>query len=369
MAKKSKNQKFIFNKTSIVIFIVISLVLTALTFIFKTNIESFLNKNSLTDVIDDNGLVMHTIDVGQAEAIMIKLPDGKNMLVDSGEKGKTNTERLKGYLLNNYFSNLENKEIDYFLLTHSDSDHSGGAPMIFDTFKVNKVFRPNLFSTLVESDEAKNAASRAQKVESAIWGETITKMYAEEDCEIVFSRAGIEIIEEEYSIKFLSPNVEEYDDVNSYSPLVVIEYENRRIMLTGDATLETEELAINNLIKCDILKVAHHGSKTSTGAEFLEKVKPNYAIISCNNEGNNYGHPHQEVLNRLLNYVQEKNIFRTDINGNILTNITESGEILFALDVKSSGAYIKAEYVLVGTIGVLFVVCFSINFSKKRKIS
>jgi len=365
MAKKNK-QKYKFTKTSIIVFLVITIILSAITFIFKDKIEAYLNSDNVSSVIDYNGLVMHTIDVGQAEAIMLKLPDGKNMLVDSGERGSEKTELLKSYLNNNYFSETENKEIDYFIITHSDSDHCGGAPMIFETYIVNKVFRPNIFSDRVAS-ESSLAPENAKWATSVIWGDTITKMY-EENCEVEFSKAGIEIIEETYSIKFLAPTEDYYSDVNSFSPIIVVEYENRRIMLTGDATSTTETKALNNLFECDILNVAHHGSSTSTCEEFLEKVKPDYAIISCNSEdSNDYGHPHQVVLNRLLNYMPEKNIYRTDLNGNIILCIKNNGEIAIALDVQITHAKIKAEYVLVGAVAVLFVICFSVSFSKKRK--
>lgn len=366
MAKRKK-QQFIFTKTSIIIFLVLSIILSAFTFVFKDKIEAFLNNDNVSSVIDYNGLVMHTIDVGQAEAIMLKLPDGKNMLIDSGERGEEKTNRLKSYLDNNYFSETVNKEIDYFIITHSDSDHCGGAPMIFETYNINKVYRPNIFSSKVASEESIVTSYSKKWVDTNIWRDTINGMY-EENCEIEFSKAGIEIVEQSYSIEFLAPTENNYSDVNSYSPLIVVEYNNKKIMLTGDATDDTELDAINNLVDIDILNVAHHGSSSSSCEEFLEKVKPEYAIISCNSEdSNNYGHPHQEVLNRLLEYMPEKNIYRTDLNGNIILCINTNGEIAIALDVQITHAKIKAEYILISVIVMLFVICFSVSYSSKRK--
>lgn len=368
MAKKSNKQKFTFTRTSIIVFLILAIILSACTFIFKDKIEAYLNNDNVSSVIDYNGLVMHTIDVGQAEAIMIKLPDGKNLLVDSGERGDEKTELLKSYLNNNYFSETTNDVIDYFVITHSDSDHCGGAPMIFETFEVSKVYRPNIFSSKVASEENIVTSYTKKWVDTNIWRDTITKMYEEENCTIEFSKAGIEIIEESYAIKFLAPTENNYSNVNSYSPLIVVEYQSKRIMLTGDATIDTETKALENLIECDILNVAHHGSSTSTCAEFLQKVNPNYAIISCNSEdSNDYGHPHQEVVNRLLNYMPEKNIYRTDLNGNIILCIKTDGEIAVALDVQITHAKIKAEYLLICGLAVLFVICFSVSYSKKRK--
>ena len=363
--KKTKKVKYHFTKTSVIIFLLLSVLLTICAFVFKKPIESFVNKEN-KNIIDYNGLVMHTIDVGQAEAIMIKLPDNKNMLIDSGNTGETKNEILKSYLNNNYFSQTTNKEIDYFVITHSDSDHCGGAVMIFNEYQVNKVFRPNIFSSKVESDVNIVTDYTKKYADTNIWKNVITSMYSEPNCEIVFSKKGIEILEESYSIKFYSPTENNYKNVNGYSPLIAIEYKSKKIMLTGDATIETEQKALENIPRCDVLKVAHHGSTTSTSVEFLEKVNPSYAIISCNkNDGNNYGHPHQEILNRLMEFMPSKNIYRTDLNGNIVLNIDEKANINVLLDVQGNTYYIKVEYLLIGSIMVVFVLCF--GFSKNKK--
>lgn len=362
-----KKKKFTFTKTSIVAFLILSLILTALIFVFKKPIENLINSKTRVDVVDYSGLVMHTIDVGQAEAIMIKLPDGKNMLVDSGERGSERNEKLKSYLDNSYFRDLENKEIDYFVLTHSDSDHIGGAVMIFNSFQVNKVFRPNIFSSRVDSESDIETTYNKKFVDTLIWGNVISAMYSEPNCEIEFSKAGINIVESNYSIKFYAPTENNYSDVNSYSPLIVIEYQQRKIMLTGDATVDTEEKALSGLPVCDVLNVAHHGSDTSSSEEFLEKVRPSYAVISANkNDSNNYNHPHQVVINRLLEYMTEDKIYRTDLNGNIILSVNPSGEIGVLLDVQNTSFYIRAEYILIAGICVLFVLCFSISYSKNK---
>ena len=365
--KKSTKPKFKFSKVSIIVFLILTVLLTVFAFVFKTQIENLVNYNSTSESITYDGLVMHTINVGQAEAIMLKLPDGKSMLVDSGNTGNSKNEKLKSYLLNNYFNQvgkISNGEyvIDYFVITHSDADHIGGASMIFDTFQVNKVFRPNIFADTAEPDKSYDAGYTKKTIESDEWNKVVTKMYAEENCEVVFSKAGIKIVEENYSIKFCAPTQNNYSNVNGYSPIIIVEYASRKIMLTGDATTESEEKAISNLEKCDVLKVAHHGSKTSTSEKFLEVVKPSYAIISVNSEERkNYGLPKQEILNRLMKYMPEKNIFRTDKNGNIVLCITDDSNLSFVLDVQNNSYYIKVEYILAGSVLVLFVVCFSVG--------
>ena len=368
---KTKKQSYKITKTGIILFLILSIILITLTFCFKTQIEEKLNSGTNALVIDYNGLVMHTINVGQAEAIMIKLPDNKNMLVDSGgngTKGSKTPEELIDYLNNTYFASTTNKVIDYFVITHSDADHVGGASLIFESYQVNKVYRPNIFSTKVEADVNYVADYTKKEVTTEIWKNTVNSMYAEPDCEVIFSKAGINISGENYTIKFCSPTENYYSDVNAFSPLIEISFSGRKLLLTGDATYKSETTALENLSDVDILKVAHHGGNTGTGEDFLEIVKPEYAIFSCNSEGNNYGHPTQEVLNRVMNYVLDNNIYRTDLNGNILMSISSTGEIAFETDVENASFYIRAEYLLIFAEGVLFTICFCIKSKNKGEV-
>jgi len=363
MARKKTKVKLNFTKTRVIVFFLTTIVFTILAFSFKTPIENLVNKQA-NNIISYDGLVMHTIDVGQAEAIIIKLPDNKNMLIDSGNTGKVKNEILNSYLTNSYFTQTSNNKIDYFVITHSDSDHCGGAVMILENYQVNKVFRPNLFSSLVASESTIPTSYTKKYVDegksSSVWQKVITAMYNEPNCEIEFSHAGIEIIEQDYSIKFYAPTEDNYSNVNSYSPLIVVEYKSKKILLTGDATTKTEEKVLDTIPRCDILNVAHHGSNTSSCMSFLEKVSPKYAIISCNNkDGNNFNHPHQEVINRLLEFMPANNIYRTDLNGNIVFNISEESEINILVDVQGNIYYIKVEYILIGFIAITFVLCFS----------
>ena len=137
---------FKFSTVRLVCFLVIVAITLAVGFLFKAPIESALNKTSLqsTDIseIDNNGLVVHFIDVGQGDSIAIKLPDGKKMLIDAGTaKSK---DSLVNYLKNNFFENDDNI-FDYVLLTHSDADHCGGMVAICENFVINKIFRPYMY--------------------------------------------------------------------------------------------------------------------------------------------------------------------------------------------------------------------------------
>lgn len=367
MAKKKSKQKISlkFTTLSVVLFIIISIALCFVGFVFKSKIEGILNYNSETTVIDYNGLVMHTIDVGQAEAIIIKLPDNKNMMIDSGNNTNESREKLLNYLENTYFVATENKKIDYFILTHSDADHVGGVKQVFDKYEILKTFRPKIYSSQNSQDQAiSDTLTKSNIVTTNIYATAITSIY-NEGCEIEYIESGIEINQTSYSINFYAPISDYYSNVNDYSSLISIEYCSKTIMLTGDITSETEAEVLTKytLPLVDVLNVAHHGSKYSSSAEFLEAIKPKYAVISC---GGKYDHPNVETLNRLSRYMNENCIFRTDNNGNIIVNVTESGKIGIIVDVGSSKTYIKMEYILCTAIILLFCLMFVRKATKTK---
>lgn len=366
--KKSKSKQTLtlkFTTLSVVVFLVLSILLATLGFIFKDEIESILNYNSTTTVIDYDGLVMHTINVGQAEAIIIKLPDNKNMMIDSGDNTNESRTRLLSYLENTYFVKTENKKIDYFILTHSDADHVGGVKQVFDEYEILKTYRPKIYSSKNESDVAiSNSLAKSKVVTTNIYATAITSIN-NEGCEIEFIESGIEINQTSYSINFYAPISDYYTNVNAFSPIITIEYCSKTIMLTGDITSESEAEVLENytLPKVDVLNVAHHGSKYSSSSEFLEAIKPKYAIISA---GGEYDHPNVETLNRLSNYMTDNFIFRTDTNGNIIVNITQEGKIGVIVDVGSFKTEIKMEYLLIAIIVVLFCVLFIEKTTKTK---
>jgi beta-lactamase superfamily II metal-dependent hydrolase len=165
---------------------------------------------------------------------------------------------------------------------------------------------------------------------------------------------------------FYSPNESYYSDVNKFSPIIVLEYKNKRIMLTGDATIENEQQVLQNftLPQVDVLKLGHHGSNTSTSSELLAQINITYAVVSAG-KNNSYGHPHQETINRLIySGVSENNIFNTSVNGNILANITTSGYLHIFTDVESLPIYIEWEYVVLGSIIILFYLSFTLKIKE-----
>ena len=127
--------------------------------------------------------------------------------------------------------------------------------------------------------------------------------------------AGTEIFSDgDLSAVVIAPVTEDYSDLNNSSVMVMLTYGNNKFLFTGDAE-EEEECTVTADIKCDVLKVGHHGSSTSTSRAFLTAASPEYAVISCG-MGNSYGHPHTETIDKLKK--AGINIYRTDLQGDII---------------------------------------------------
>lgn len=127
--------------------------------------------------------------------------------------------------------------------------------------------------------------------------------------------AGTEIFSDgDLSAVVIAPVTEDYSDLNNSSVMVMLTYGNNKFLFTGDAE-EEEECTVTADIKCDVLKVGHHGSSTSTSIAFLTAASPEYAVISCG-MGNSYGHPHTETIDKLKK--AGINIYRTDLQGDII---------------------------------------------------
>ena len=290
--------------------------------------------NELTDVN------VHFVNVGQGDSIVITLPDDTVMLIDA-----FNDATLLSYLKDT----LKLTVIDYVLITHSDADHIGAMDKVFENFQVKKVFRPyivygddNTFDASFNKG-SKEANSKTYKTFLELLSkETYVDGNQTKECEWEFFNhssdfsKNIHYNNETYTFTFdfLTPTVEisdiAYGDVNSYSPIVKFSYAGTDVLFTGDAEHETLEEFLDKYtsetdkayLDVEVLKLGHHGSKTSTTDPFLDVVKPEYAIASCGVD-NSYGHPHAEVLDLMLN--NNVTLYRTDLSGNIVLNISTTG--------------------------------------------
>lgn len=278
-----------------------------------------------------NDLEIHFIDVGQGDASLIKTPDGKFIMIDAGVDDEKVTDKVI-----NYLKKIGVTKIDYLIATHPDADHIGGFPKIFDRYKVKFVFRSYVKSDNIKTDRLKDRFNPPEANYSAtdVYADFINSV-KDERCEWVFINAETDLTihydNDFFKMDFLTPskpiNEVKYNDLNDYSPLLKISYAGFSAMFTGDATKSVEEEALkiygNSTLDCDLLKVAHHGSNTSTGRAFLKAVSPSYAVISCGVD-NEYGHPHIEVTTALLESAVK--IYRTDKKGNIVFKVNKNGE-------------------------------------------
>ena len=237
-------------------------------------------------------------DVGQAECFLLEKEQLK-VLVDCGSasQGKNLVKSIKN-------RNIE--KIDYVFITHPHEDHMGGMNEIIGNFKVDKIVLPNIDT-----------------------GKITAKWYKRLMTNLINGKYDLEIVEknkiynlDDVEIKVVSDASYQGTNINNYSTVFKISYGQHSIIMTGDAEnqIEKEILRVDEDIKATILKVGHHGSKTATTQEFLDAIKPKYALISCG-QNNKFNHPSKEVLERLDK--QKIEIFRTDELGTVTLTITK----------------------------------------------
>ena len=227
-----------------------------------------------------NGEVMfHFIDVGQGDATLITSPNG-NVLIDTSESAAE--KQLDAYL-----SAAQIDTLKYLILTHPDADHIGNAKFVVENYKVENIIldKENVASTATYSDLLE--AIELNKV-------NVINAQGIKDG----SGSGTRVNLGSLSLVVLGP-LKDYGDPNENSLVIQAIYGDTRVMLTGDAESKNEaDLVAKYNLKSDILKVGHHGSSSSTTADFLDDVDPSIAIISCGKD-NKFGHPHKETVDKL----------------------------------------------------------------------
>lgn len=220
------------------------------------------------------------LDVGQGDAIYIQAPNGRQMLIDGGSDA-TLLARLSKVMP------FADRSLDMIVVTHPDMDHIGGFPLLLDSYKVKSILE----------NGAVGDSKVALSLEEKIVKKKINKIIAKRGMHI--------ILDDErniyFDILFPDRSVEGLES-NEASIVGKLIYGENSFLFTGDASLYTENLIEWNeedsTLDSDVLKLGHHGSRTSSSLLWLEKVSPEIAIISVD-KANKYGHPHKEVLDRL----------------------------------------------------------------------
>lgn len=352
MARRRRIKKNTAVKILIAVVVIVLIIAIALGIFYAVNPEKF---NELKDKLfpthpnspgGEDGpavqptlvgtLEMTVIDIGQGDCIFLQFPDGQTMVMDAGsEFGSTNTyDQLAAHLDLRGIDNL-----DYVFITHSDYDHIRYMQDILEEYEVKNIYMPRV---------ADDMSATWTKTVAAIEAETWTNEEGEQTPSSVFYTVGDFKIEGENWVmschSYLEedyPNVKESSSAeikNSVSPVCFLEYADRTLVLTGDSNERNEEYLVERgvlNVDADVLKVGHHGSRTSTIQEFLDAVDCEYAIVSYG-EDNEYGHPTPELMSRLQNYADPtpdgdyngyKYIYETAKDGNVTVYVDGNGAL------------------------------------------
>ncbi len=272
-------------------------------------------------------LIVHFLDVGQGDSILVQFAN-KNILIDSGEADMG--DRVASYLRDRGISSL-----DLVVATHPHSDHIGGLGTILKAFPVKQfldsgqVHSSQTYENLLMLIDKKNipykVAERGQKIN----------------------------LDPRLKIEVLNPPEKTFDGINDNSVVLKVTYDQVSFLLMGDAEKEAENslLSSNYNLDSDVLKAAHHGSRSSTSSAFLKAVSPEVSVIEVG-KGNDYGHPSSTTLKALKNTGSA--IYRTDLNGNVIITTdgtsysvaVEKGSIASTVkppaDISTASVYISA---------------------------
>lgn len=280
------NIKLIFPKMSL--FLIIIYYVLLILIVKKINLKKifiiYLSFLYFRCDFDKNNYV-YFIDVGQGDSALIVTKNNKSILIDTGGKVGSNYSLMKSNVIP-FFKSIGIRKLDYLFITHGDYDHAGYGIDLVNNFNVKNRFTNKGKYNLLE---------KKLNIKS-------------------FNNSYIKID----NVEIYSLNSKHYNNENSDSLVLLVIIDNYKLLFMGDASINTEKDIMNNYDIGDvfILKVGHHGSKTSSSEEFINSVNPKYSIISVG-KNNKFGHPNKEVLDNLSN----SKIYRTDIDGSIMFKI------------------------------------------------
>jgi competence protein ComEC len=238
-----------------------------------------------------NFIKVSYIDVNQGDSILVQV-NHKNLLIDSGPI--ESVSKLMHYLRK---QNID--KLDYVVATHPHEDHIGGMSAVIKKYPIRKFYAP-------------------KKITQTKTFENMVNSLKSKNLKIDVARPGINLdLGKSVRCEILAPISNNYESLNNYSAVIKITYGNSKFLFMGDAEkLSENELLENGYdLSCDILKIGHHGSSSSSSKPFLDATNPKIAIISCG-KNNDYGHPHHQTLNELKK--RKIQIYRTDVDGSVV---------------------------------------------------
>lgn len=250
-------------------------------------------------------LKVHFLDVGQGDSILAE-SNGRFLLIDGGENDQ-------GEAVVSYLKQAGVTSLDYVIGTHPHSDHIGGLDHVIREFPTEKIILPPIEHTTKTFED-------------------LLDVVADKGMKITMPKAGDTYPLGNASFQILAPLGDYGDDLNNWSVGIRLSYKNNHLVMCGDAEKdsETDMAAHSKELSADILKIGHHGSRTSTSDEFLDRVSPSYGVIQCGKD-NPYGHPHKETLEKLEQ--RGIQVFRTDQDGSI-TAICDGDSITWITEKK-----------------------------------
>ena len=260
---------------------------------------------TISSIKTEGSLVVHFIDVGQGDAILIQLPNKEVVLIDAG--GGNGSKVVK------YIHDLKIEKINYLIATHPHEDHIGGMAAVIKGFDIGKIYMPDVTHTTKAFENMLLAIdTKGLKINIA------------KESTVLIEKNDI------FGI-FIAPNGDKYTNLNNYSAVLYLEYGDVSFLLMGDAEALSEDEIVENWtgFQADVIKIGHHGSGTSSSSKFMDIVSPSYAVISVG-INNTYGHPTNSTLNKLMELKAE--VFRTDLNGTVM--ISTDGKKIFTYSEK-----------------------------------
>ncbi|MGN0771048.1 MAG: ComEC/Rec2 family competence protein [Christensenellales bacterium] len=327
----------------------------------------------ITEIVGDK-LQITFVNVGQGDGIFIEFPDGQTMVMDMGTSGG----------VDNAYSNMkqaieqsQTECIDYVFATHTDSDHISSMATLIDDYEIKNFYLPKV------ADDT-----------TATWNKVITKARNEQynlngvmTAAVVNLNVGKWTIEGEgWSMKCYSFDESDYPTINknssalnknSVSPLCVLTYGGRTIVLSGDSNEKNEQYFLDKGyfegIDCDVYKLPHHGADNDTAQQVFNAIDPEYTVISVGT-GNSYGHPTQAVLDLMASYVDIRpdndyngieQVYRTDLDGNVVVQVGESGTLNLISSNDSDKNKTQATLTIISTS---WRVDVCVSFAKKDEI-
>ena len=383
-----------------VIFLAVLAVIIGVSFIWTEQINRALgltkvesseyNGSSVQEVISetqksDASLSVHFVDVGQGDACIIELPDDKKMIIDGGKDKEK--DKLLTYIDEVIDPDDKMKDaqygFDYAILTHSDEDHCGGLDDVINEYGARVFYRPNEEATYKNYSDPgkndflngytqKNTLAYMRAIDAGYKGERAYITNAKSDIADVIRPEGIE--EDSpyyYELTFYTPIRNSYKDFNDYSPVMILSYQGKSIALSGDAekvaeaefvesakTQEGKYSVFTDDYTVDVIKLGHHGSRTSSSEAYLNTLTTEasrggvLAVISCG-FGNSYSHPHTETLDRLnaMGFSAD-NVLRTDTNGTIVLAVRQDENGVFALFHGANTVRVEKSAMEIGSVDV-----------------